>query len=132
VSWNTNELEYKRVHAELVSLQGTGPQNKPQRQRLKQRLHQLNPVGPSHYASKPASQTPRQAASVTVRVSTLGGTSTNIPVLRTATVSELMDEYARQTGKAHFDLATCKRVLDERELLSDILLETAETSKDTL
>jgi hypothetical protein len=53
-----NELEYERVHAELVSLQGTGPQNKPQRQRLKQRLHQLNPVGPSHYASKPASQTP--------------------------------------------------------------------------
>jgi hypothetical protein len=43
-----------------------------------------------------------------------------------------MDEYARQTGKAHFDLATCERVLDESELLSDILLETAETSKDGL
>jgi hypothetical protein len=74
----------------------------------------------------------RQAASVIVRVSTLGGISTDIPVLRTAPVSEIMDEYARQTGKAHFDLATCERVLDESELLSDILLETAETSKDAL
>jgi hypothetical protein len=74
----------------------------------------------------------RQAASVVVRVSTLGGISTDIPVLRTGQVSELMDEYARQTGKAHFDLATCERVLDESELLSDILLETAETSKDAL
>jgi hypothetical protein len=39
-----------------------------------------------------------------------------------------MDEYARQTGKANFDLATCERVLNESELLSDILLETAESS----
>jgi hypothetical protein len=73
-----------------------------------------------------------QSASVTVRVSGLGGSSTDIPGLsRSATIGEVKNAYVQEQGAGAFDLSTRERVLEESELLSDVLTETAETG-DTL
>jgi hypothetical protein len=67
-----------------------------------------------------------------IRVRDLGGSSTDIhDISKTATIGEVKYEYARQQGAVSFSLATRERVLGESELISDIILDSAEKS-DTL